>query len=248
MNRQENISRAFVELADTLVENFDVIEFLQRMTVRCQELLDVTDAAVFLGHPGSGLYSPAPCDPGPGLQRVLDAALEEGPAVEAFRTARQVLPGAPADRTPPRWPRLDTRIRQAGYAPPSALPMRLRKDSVGALLLLHTDSRSLTPQDLRLAQAFADVATIGLLHARTAGEQEFVNAQLRIALRSRIIIEQAKGVIAARCGVSPDQAFEAMRRHAGHHRILIKKVAMDVVDAGFLPAVPPGRPQTAQDG
>ncbi|MFF1375118.1 ANTAR domain-containing protein [Streptomyces sp. NPDC058308] len=248
MSREEHIARTFVELADTLVAGFDLIEFLQQMTVRCTELGDITDAAVLLTHPGSPLYSPAPCDPGIGLQRVLEVALQEGPGVEAYHSARQVVPDVSADDTAARWPRLVTQARQAGYAPPSAVPMRLREDSIGSLLLLHTGDRSLAADDLRLAQALADAATIGLLHARTVGRQETVNTQLHTALQSRITIEQAKGILAARRNIPLNQAFGAMRRYARHHRTLLSQVALDVIDAGLLPDVPPARPESAAEG
>ncbi|MBQ0852845.1 GAF and ANTAR domain-containing protein [Streptomyces sp. BH-SS-21] len=251
MSREQHIARTFVELADTLVEDFDVIGFLQQMTVRCQELLDVTDAAVFLSH-GTGLYSPAPCDPSPALARVLDFACGEGPAVEAHRTARPVDAygrgdahgrgddahgrgdaHGPVDETRPRpGPEFTTRLRQAGYFLAVALPMRLRQETIGSLLLLRAADRPLDADDLALAQTLADAATIGLLHARTIRQQDTVNEQLHTALQSRIIIEQAKGLLAARRNITLNRAFEIMRRHARQHRLLLSKVARDVIDTG----------------
>lgn len=238
MSREQHIARTFVELADTLVEDFDVIDFLQQMTVRCQELLDITDAAVFLAHSGTPLYSPAPCDPGPGLARVLEVAMEEGPALEAYRTASPIASVDAADAAT-RWPRFTERVRQAGYGPPSVVPMRLRKESLGSLLLLHNGERALTADDLSLAQTLADAATIGLLHARTLRQQETVNTQLHTALHSRIVIEQAKGILAARRNIPLSQAFDAIRYYARHHRVLLSKVAQDVIDAGLVPPDPP---------
>lgn len=238
MSREQHIARTFVELADTLVEDFDVIDFLQQMTVRCQELLDITDAAVFLAHSGTRLYSPAPCDPGPALQRVLEIALEEGPALETFGTARPVAAGNSADAAA-RWPRFTEQVRQAGYALPTTVPLRLRKQSIGCLMLLHTGTRSLSADDLSLAQTLADAATIGLLHARTLNHQETVNTQLHTALHSRIVIEQAKGILAARRGIPLNQAFDTMRHYARHHRILLSNVAHDVIDTGLVPSDPP---------
>ncbi|MEU6387856.1 ANTAR domain-containing protein [Streptomyces sp. NPDC046939] len=235
MSREQHIARTFVELADTLVEEFDVIDFLHQMTVRCQELLDVTHAAVFLAHPGPHLHSPAPCDPSPALQRVLDIACVEGPAVEAHRTARAVTARDPADAVA-RWPEFAENRAQAGYTLATALPMRLREDNLGSLLLLRTGERPLSPDDLALAQALADAATIGLLQARVIHEQHTVNEQLHTALQTRIVIEQAKGVLAVRSDVTLNQAFEALRRHARHHRLLLNEVARDVIENGLTPA------------
>ncbi|WP_394436721.1 ANTAR domain-containing protein [Streptomyces sp. SGAir0957] len=239
MSREEHIARTFLELADTLVEDFDLIEFLQQMTVRCQELLDITDAVVLLAHPAPRLYSPAPCDPQPALQRVIDAACEQGPGVEAYRLTHAVIPDYPAPgERPVAWPQLRSALDHAGYALPTAVPMRLRGESLGALLLLHTGERALSPDDLLLAQALADAATIGLLHARTLGRQETINGQLHTALHNRIIIEQAKGIVAVRRQISLNHAFAAMRAHARDHKARISTIAMDVIDAGLLPAVP----------
>ncbi|WP_394428326.1 ANTAR domain-containing protein [Streptomyces sp. SGAir0957] len=235
MSREQHIARTFVELADTLVEDFDVIDFLHQMTVRCQELLDVTDAAVLLAHPGAHLHSPAPCDPSPALQRVLDVACAEGPAVEAHRTARAVTAPGPAGADAHRT-EFDRVRADAGYTLATALPMRLRQDNLGALLLLRTGDRPLRADDLALAQALADAATIGLLQARVIREQHTVNEQLHTALQTRIVIEQAKGILAARSGITLNQAFEALRRHARHHRVLLNEVAREVIENGLTPA------------
>jgi len=245
MSREQHIARTFVELADTLVEDFDVIDFLQQMTVRCQELLDITDAAVFLDHPGSRLHSVAPCDPSPFLQRVLEAACSQGPAVDAHRTAEPVSAQSPADAHE-LWPQFTPHLRGAGYSLATALPMRLRRDGIGSLLLLHPGDQPLKADDLALAQAFADAATIGLIQARTIRQQHTVNEQLHSALQSRIIIEQAKGILAARHNIPLNRAFDSLRRHARSNRILLSKVAQDVIDTGSLtaPAPAPARPRT----
>ncbi|MEU3464733.1 ANTAR domain-containing protein [Streptomyces sp. NPDC006733] len=247
MSREQRIARTFVELADTLVEDFDVIDFLHQMTVRCQELLDVTSAAVFLAHPGLQLHSPAPCDSAPDLQRVLEAACDQGPAVDAHRTALTVATHDVADATA-RWPQFAPLLQHAGYPQATAVPMRLRQDVIGSLLLLHTGNQPLNADDLALVQALADVATIGLIQARALREQHTVTAQLHTALQSRIVIEQAKGILAARSNITPNQAFEALRQHARHHRILLRAVARDVIDNGLTPATAPTRaPQDTTD-
>ncbi|MFD9497362.1 ANTAR domain-containing protein [Streptomyces sp. NPDC060005] len=240
MSREHHIARTFVELADTLVEDFDVIDFLQQMTIRCQELLDVTGAAVFLNHPGPHLHSPAPCDPSPALQRVLDAACHQGPALDAHRTGLPVPVEDPAE-TGTRWPLFASLLQSAGYTRAIALPLRLRRDSIGSLLLLQAGDHSLNADDLDLAQALADAATIGLLQARTIRRQHDLNEQLHAALQSRIVIEQAKGILAARLDITLNQAFEDLRHHARHHQMLLSHVAHAVIDTGFTPAAAPAR-------
>ncbi|GAA2347669.1 ANTAR domain-containing protein [Streptomyces kunmingensis] len=245
MSREQHIVRTFLELADTLVEDFDIIDFLHQMTVRCQELLDVTDAAVFLAHPGPHLHSPAPCDPGPGLQRVLDTACLQGPALEAHRTHRSVTALDEAE-TAARWPEFAQHRQAAGYTLATALPMRLRRNNIGSLLLLRTGHKPLGADDLSLAQALADAATIGLLQARTIRQQHTVHEQLHTALQSRILIEQAKGVLAARQNITLNEAFDAIRQHARHHRLLLSDVARDVIDNRLTPAPAAAQPHTTE--
>ncbi|MEW2569773.1 GAF domain-containing protein [Streptomyces sp. NPDC047070] len=136
------------------MEDFDVIDFLQQMTVRCRELLDAADAAVFLAHPGPGLHSPVPCDPRPALQAVLDTACRQGPAIDAHRTTRPVTAHLQDDAAV-RWPQFTPLLRQAGYIQATALPMRLRRDGIGSLPLLRTGDCALTVEDHALAQAFS---------------------------------------------------------------------------------------------
>ncbi|MEU6994966.1 ANTAR domain-containing protein [Streptomyces sp. NPDC046465] len=242
MSRQQHITRTFLELADTLVEDFDVIDFLHQMTLRCQELLDITDAGVFLAHPPPHLHSPAPCDPGPTLQDLLNTACQQGPALDAVSTQRPVTLRS-GDDAASRWPQFAADLQRAGYTQAIAVPMRLRQDIVGSLLLLHTGPRTLDAEDFALAQALASAATIGLLHARTITHQHTVNGQLHTALHSRIMIEQAKGLLAARQNITLNHAFDALRHHARSHRTLLSDVARDVIDGEFTPVIPPARPR-----
>ncbi|WP_032917326.1 ANTAR domain-containing protein [Streptomyces rimosus] len=241
MSREEKISRTFVELADTLVADFDVIDFLQQLTIRCCDIFAVTDAAVVLAYPGPQLYSPAPCDPSPALSEVLDLAVRAGPAHDAYRCATAIAPGHLAT-APAAWHDFAVPARAAGYTYASAVPLRLRQETLGSLLLLRTTDSPLPPDDLAVAQAFADAATIGLLHARTLQNAHTVNEQLHTALHSRILIEQAKGFLAARRRISLTTAFETMRRHARHHHLLLTAVARGVVATGALP-VPSSAPR-----
>ncbi|MEU2791816.1 GAF and ANTAR domain-containing protein [Streptomyces sp. NPDC007100] len=241
MSREHKIAETFVELADTLVADFDVIDFLQQLTVRCCDIFAVADVAVLLAYPGPHLYSPAPCDPTPALAEVLELALHEGPALDAYRTAEAVTPGNLA-RAPATWRDFSASAREVGYTYASAVPLRLREEVLGSLLLLRATDSPLPADDLTLAQAFADAATIGLLHAHTVRRVETVNEQLHNALHSRIVIEQAKGALAARHNTSLHDAFALMRRHASQHRLLLTTVAQHVADTGDLPRPPSAPP------
>ncbi|MFI0242212.1 ANTAR domain-containing protein [Streptomyces sp. NPDC016845] len=240
MSREEQLAATFVELADTLVQDFDQDVFLQRLTARCTELLEATEAVVLLARPGPSLYCPVPRASAPALQRVIEAACLEGPAVQACQSRHAVAPDHQTfDQGPARWPTLDLACAQAGYAPPGAVPMRLREEEIGALLLLRTGERARPAAgELLLAQALADAATIGLLHARARSEHETVNTQLHTALHSRVLIEQAKGIVATRHNISVNDAFDAIRSHARRRQEPINTTASEVIDSGLLPPVP----------
>ncbi|MEV8318026.1 ANTAR domain-containing protein [Streptomyces sp. NPDC059900] len=269
MSREEKIARTFVELADTLADDFDVIGFAEQLAFRCRDILDITDAAVLLASPEAPaaprrqpspearpaspetlLYSPAAITCGTlgddsAKASVLDTARHEGPTADAYRTAAAVTPGH-LGSAPALWPDFTLRARAAGYTYAGAVPLRLRQETLGSLLLLRTGHSPMPVADFALAQAFADAAAIGLLHARFMREADALNEQLRAALHSRILIEQAKGYFAARRGISPAEAFEVLRRFARHHRLRLAAVAREVIATGDLPRTPsadrnPGR-------
>ncbi|MGW7413708.1 GAF and ANTAR domain-containing protein [Streptomyces sp. NPDC054863] len=243
MNREPELTLAdaFVELADTLVDEFDVIDFLHQLTVRCCQLLDVTAAAVLLAPDGEPLRPVAPCDPEDGLAELLDVSAEEGPALDCHLG---VAPPPPGDltrvdlaRTPhERWAVFVPLARRTGYTWASALPLRLRGERLGSLLLLRTGPGPLPPTDVRLGQALADAAAIGLVHEQTLRAHRATGIQLRTALHSRILIEQAKGVLAARLGLGVDEAFAVLRNHARSHSRRLTTVAREVIDDGLVPA------------
>ncbi|CAM5594513.1 ANTAR domain-containing protein OS=Streptomyces alboniger OX=132473 GN=CP975_12235 PE=4 SV=1 [Streptomyces alboniger] len=246
MNREEQIARTFVELADTLTDDFDVIDVLRQLSLRCRELLDVADAAVLLATPGTRSYTPVAYDHGPKLAALLDVALREGPAFEAHRTAATVAPGDLA-LAPAAWREFTGLARHAGYTHAVAVPLRLRKDTLGSLLLLGTGDGPLPAADLALAQAFAEAAAIGLLHAHTLQQADTVNEQLHTALHSRVLIEQAKGFIAASRGITFSEAFEILRSHARAHRLPLATAAQQVVDSTGLPQPPAPARRPGQD-
>ncbi|MEU6677931.1 GAF and ANTAR domain-containing protein [Streptomyces sp. NPDC046925] len=234
MKREEKVARTFVELADTLGDDFAAADFLQQLTDRCRDILDVADAAVLLACPGQQLHVPAPCDPDPALSRLLELALREGPAFAAYSTGLSVVPGTIA-HAPRGWAGFAARAREAGYTHACALPLSLRQKTIGSLLLLSTTRKPLPPEDLVLARSFAASATMGLLSARVLRESRTVNQQLRTALHSRIVIEQAKGFLAARRNTSLDHAFAAMRGFARSRQLRLSAVAQHVLASGILP-------------
>ena len=228
MFREQRLSQAFVELADTLVADFDVVDFMTLLTERCVELLGATDGGLMLVDPLGDLRVVASSSEQMRTLELLELQSSEGPCLDAFRTA-QAVGADDLDEVMQRWPTFGAHVGRAGYRSIYAVPMRLRASVIGALNLFNTVQAPWDAEDLEIAQALADVATIGLLHNRAMHDSILLSTQLQTALNSRVTIEQAKGLLAARLDISTDEAFERLRRYTRSHNLLLASVAADVV-------------------
>lgn len=229
MAREELIGRTFVELADTLVEDYDVIEFLHMLAERCVQLLGVTEAGVVLIDAHGRLRPLASSSERMQLVELIEVQTEDGPCLDCCRDGRPVveddLEGASG-----RWPQFAPAALDAGFRSTYAVPLRLREERIGALNLFADRVNGLTAADQALGQAMADVATIGLLHERVLQDQNLVSAQLRTALNSRIALEQAKGMIAEQADLDMSEAFDLLRSHARHHNRRLRDVVAAVLN------------------
>ncbi|MBP2471552.1 transcriptional regulator with GAF, ATPase, and Fis domain [Crossiella equi] len=228
--REHRVARAFVTLADTLVDEFDLSEFLHMLVEHCVDLLDIGAAGVLLTDQRGGIRVAAASSERAQLLELFAADTQGGPCVECVLTGRPVAStDLAADAA--RWPRFAVAAQECGFAATHALPMRLRRDVIGALSLLGTTPGSVDPVAAGLGQALADVATIGILQQRTIGQAEAVAEQLQTALNSRVIIEQAKGMLAAHSGtLTPEEAFTALRGYARARRGSLSETARHVIE------------------
>jgi hypothetical protein len=234
----ELLSDTFVSLADTMVDDFDVIDFLHMLTDRSVRLLSVSAAGVLLADPRGQLRVAAASSEAAGLIELFQIQNEQGPCLDCFR-AGQPVSAAGLSGLGQRWPRFAAAATQAGFGTVDALPMRLRDQVIGALNLFAAGDRPLGPAELRVGQALADVATIGLLQERNVRRAETLAEQLQAALNSRVVIEQAKGRLAERLGLDMDQAFTLLRDQARGNNQRLSDVARYVINsptAGFPPA------------
>jgi transcriptional regulator with GAF, ATPase, and Fis domain len=229
MERPQRLARVFVELADTLVEEFDVVDFLQMITERCVEVLAADAAGLMLADQRGNLRLVASTLERAQLLELLELQIEEGPCVECFATGRPIV-NVDLPEARDRWPRFAAAAVDAGFRSTHALPMRLRNQVIGALNLFTDEQSGLSNEDVAIGQAMADVATIGLLHERTLREQTALSEQLQTALQSRILIEQAKGVLAARAAISVTEAFTQMRNHARRNHVTLTAVAAAIIE------------------
>lgn len=225
----EQLGEVFVEMADTLVDDFDVIEFLHALTDRCVSLLGVAAAGLLLTDQRGALRVVAASSEQTRLLELFQIQSDQGPCLDCFHTARLVAV-ADLSTVADRWPRFVPRAHAVGFAAVHALPMRLRTEVIGALNLFGTTPGPLTDEILRLGQALADVATIGLLQHRSLRQSEALAEQLQSALNTRILIEQAKGVIAERHQVDMGQAFSQLRQTARNRNRALSELARAVVE------------------
>jgi transcriptional regulator with GAF, ATPase, and Fis domain len=228
MNDQR-LAQTFVELADTLVDEFDLVEFLHVLVDRCVELLDVSAAGLMLADFRGRLQVMASSSENLRLLELFQLQNDDGPCLECYRTGQPVNHPDLA-RADDRWPRFAHAATQAGFRTVHALPMRLRAEILGAFNLFHTEAHQLDSSVTRIGQAMVDVATIGLIQERSLRDHETLIDQLQTALNSRIIVEQAKGVLAERRGIKPSDAFTLLRNYARNHHHRLTELATAVVD------------------
>ncbi|MFR0356298.1 ANTAR domain-containing protein [Streptomyces sediminimaris] len=247
--RDERLARAFLELADTMVEGFYLVDFLHVLTDHMIELLDVTAIGVVMVDAQERLVDVTASTHAAHQLEEVQVEFDEGPCKDSCSGHEQI---GPVDLAPPataeRWPRFTPAARAAGFAVVAALPLRLREEVIGAVNVFHESRSGLHPAGLRLGQALADAATIGILHQRLSQDQAERVGQLQTALNSRIVIEQAKGALGARLNVTPEAAFERLRAYARARRTSLTRLCRLVIEGQVTAdefAAPPTPPPHA---
>jgi GAF domain-containing protein len=226
--RIERVADTFVALADTLADDFDLQSFLDMLTARCVEHLEVAAAALMVVDPDGQPHVVAASTERARALQLFQLTADEGPSMDCYRRLEPAVSGhLGADSV--RWPRFVPAARAAGFSSLYALPMRLRAEAIGAINLFQVQTGRLAPDTVRLAHAMADVATVALLQERRIRQKSALTAQLQSALNSRVSVEQAKGMLAERLGTDLDGAFTTMRNFARSHNLKLGKVASDLV-------------------
>lgn len=234
--RERAIAMTFVEVADTLVDTFEVVDLLAFLSHRCAALLEGDLTGVVLEDSDGTLRLAATTSEAMSIVEELELLDGDGPCVHAYRSGERVRMPDLSD-TPERWSTVIDELRHLGMRSGLALPLRLRDERIGALNLYTSRARDFTEDDVHVAQAFADVAVIGILQHRAIDAAERRAIQLQQALDSRVLIEQAKGVMVQRHGIDAAEAFERLRSHARSSRRRLADVAGDLLD-GTLTDLP----------
>jgi len=232
--RQAQLNRTFVELADTLVTHFDVAELLHTLAARCVELFEVDAAGLMLADEHGELRVVGSSNEQTRMLELFEIQNHEGPCSDCYRSGQIVI--AEDLEHAPRWPLFCAEALGAGFRAALAVPMRLRDDIIGALNLFRAQPGGLDGDDLAACRALADVATIALIQERALRESRLTSAQLQRALNGRVIIEQAKGVLAGLGNVDMDRAFKLLRDYARSKNLLLVDVARDLAEGRLSPA------------
>ncbi|GIJ75130.1 GAF and ANTAR domain-containing protein [Virgisporangium ochraceum] len=225
---QTQLTDVFVEMADTLTADFDLIEFLHTLTERCVEFLDIAAAGLLLTDGQGTLRLMAASSERSRLLELFQLQADQGPCLDCFRTGQPVSVADLAGDG--RWPRFTVAAGEAGFAAVHAIPMRLRVEVIGALNFFDVQPGPLDPEKLRIGQALADVATIGLIQQRVIRDRDVLTEQLQTALNSRVLIEQAKGVLAERLGLDVADAFTVLRATARNGNRNLSDLARGLVE------------------
>lgn len=240
MPETELLTQTLVDLADTLVDDFDVVDLLTLLVDRCVDVLGVAAAGLMLLSPEGELRLMASSSEAMRVVELFELQSQEGPCLDCYRDAAPVV-NQDLTVVNGRWPTFAPVALEAGFRSVHALPMQLRGMVIGAVNLFAVDTGEMDAADLRAGKALADIATIAILQHRAALEAQALNEQLNHALNSRIAIEQAKGVLAERAGLDMDVAFGRLRRYARDHNMRLNDVAQSVID-GTLSAQALGAP------
>src|SRR5256886_1424024 len=250
MTREADVVRSLVEMADTLVDDYDVVDMLTGLADRCVHLLGVSAAGVMLASPAGSLALVASSSEAMRLLELFELQQQEGPCLDAFRTGERVG-HENLDAGAGRWPSFAAAARKAGFASASALPLRLRDVTLGALNLLSVTRAPMAEADVIVARAFADLAALSIVQHRASAGAQLLNEQLSAALTSRVVIEQAKGVISERVDVDLGEAFARLRAYARNHNLRLTNVAQAATEGTLDPsawAPRPARPTPDSSG
>lgn len=232
--REHLVVQSLVDIADNLVDDFDVVDMLTKLADRCVELLGISAAGVMLAAPPDELRLVASSNEAMQVVELFELQADEGPCLDAFRSGERVESESLQSGMGP-WPLFTEVALSAGFRSVAALPLRLRDTTIGALNLFGVEAYPMDERDAQVGRALADLAAISVLQHGATTQAQRVNEQLSGALASRVVIEQAKGVIAERAGIEIPDAFSLLRNYARSHALLLANVAQAAIDGTLDP-------------
>ncbi len=232
--REEELATAFVELTSHLVSDYDVVDLMDRLVTHSVHLVSADEAGLLLTDQRGGLHVMASSDEQTRLLELYQVQASEGPCWDSVST-QETVDAPDLHRETERWPQFAPAAVVQGYTAVHAIPLRLSGHTIGALNLFSSAPHGFTAGAKRIGRALADVATIALVHQRAAQQRELVIEQLEGALHSRVVIEQAKGILAATDDVGIDRSFAFLRRYARSNNTPLSQVAQDLTQRRLDP-------------
>lgn len=232
-SRETLITRAFVSVADTLTTEFDVVDLLHNLVEQCTDILNTDAGGLMLVDDGGQLQLMTSTSEAADFVEVMQLTADRGPCIECFTTGKSV--SVPDIAETDLWPEFRQAALDSGFRSAHAVPMKLRGQVIGTMNLFAASPGALTRRDAAVAQALADVATIGILQERISRENTILAEQLHRALDSRILVEQAKGMIAHTLTIKIDDAFTLIRTYARSNNLTIRAVAEAVSNRTIAP-------------
>ena len=231
-SREMQLARTFVTLTDILVADYDIVDVLQTLVEQTSSIFDAADAGILLPDSTGTLEVVASTSERSHLISLLQLRADEGPCLDAYLSG-QIVSVEDIAATYARWPSFATAAGEVDYQSMYAIPMRLRDETIGSLNLFSDRAGPLPSADTTIAKALADVATISILQARALRESDIAREQLQRALDSRVLVEQAKGVLAHLLRIGMDEAFAVLRNRARDSRRRLSVVAQEVIDSAI---------------
>ncbi|MEU6222117.1 GAF and ANTAR domain-containing protein [Streptomyces sp. NPDC047042] len=237
MNRERQLARAFVDLADTYASEFDPLHLFSRLVRTCVELLDVDAAAVMVADARGSLKTMAATSDEAAFVELLQAQTGSGPCMECYRTGEpRSVPDITAEGE--RWPELATAMTDAGYRSLQTVPVRLHERPLGGLTLLGYRVGALADDDVHLAQALADSAALALMHwSIEPARSDDVITRVQSAISAKALLEIAKGMIAEYADVSIPEAGQLLTGYASRHRVSLAETVHALVSHSMKPTV-----------
>ena len=228
LQRQARLAQRFVDLADTLVDDYDVVEVLDGLMSTCLDVLEVDEAGLLLNDAQGNLQRVASSSEEARLLELLQVQTREGPCFEAVQTGQTiVVDNIEASRD--RWPTFADRATADGFYSVYAFPLRLREATIGGLNLFGMQHDALDEESRVIAKALADIATIGIIQQRSLHRTSLLAENLQRALNTRIVVEQAKGVLSERGNLPMEETFALLRSYARSHNLKLSELAHSVV-------------------
>jgi transcriptional regulator with GAF, ATPase, and Fis domain len=235
--REARINEAFLQATAALMRPYDVVDLLSTLMTSCTEILDVQAAGILVADVIGDLELVASTSEEAQIVETMIVDAGAGPCIDAFTTGT-IVSVADIATDGGTWPAFRTTALKQGFHSAHAIPMRIRGNIMGVMGLLSTTPRALDVADARIAQSLADIATLGIVHERTFRQPQAISEQFHLALDTRIVIEQAKGILSQRSNISMGAAFDALRGYAREHDTPLRQVAEDTIAHRITPTAP----------